>query len=325
MDVDGSWTHTTDPRRTESYRVAGASELQRRHTIHSGITLRLSVVAADGSVRWQGEGAGEVVLAWRGAYDPGDSLVLETDTSYDLWLVVKLDACLERSVVLLRGGRFVFPIPFGDEQKPYGKGRAFEGERHWGFARVADPREVGSWRNLALNAMDRKLAACEPEAGSVPVLYPHASTNVVCDNPQFSPRNAIDGVVSPGRHGSWPHGSWGVNDQDDAWLRVDFGAPVVADELRVYLRADFPHDSCWREATVEFSDGGRQRLELVKSGARQSFALGGRRIEWLRLCDLQRREEPGFCALSQLEVWGQVKMAQNSGGVVCHLGGESNA
>ncbi len=62
-------------------------------------------------------------------------------------LVVKLDAALETSHVLLQGGRFEFPVPFGDDRKPYGA-QAFTGERHNAFARVEDAREVSAWRNL---------------------------------------------------------------------------------------------------------------------------------------------------------------------------------
>lgn len=268
--------------------------------------LRLSVFAADGSLRWQREGADEVSLGWRGTYAAGDVLVTEAEVSTDVWLDLQLDVCLRPSLVLLRGGKFSFPIPQGDRQKAYGKGWAFEDRRHWAYVRVATPEQIYTRRNLALNAMDYKFASCEPESIGQPVLYPHASTNVVCANPQFAPRNAIDGVWETFRHGSWPHGSWSVNGQRDAWFRVEFGVPVRADELRLYLRADFPHDSFWREALIEFSDGDRQVLSLRKTGERQTFDLGERRIEWLRLKNLVPHDEQGFCALSQLELWGCV-------------------
>ena len=274
--------------------------------------LSLSVVAADGTVRHEAQGADEVTLGWRGAYEPGDRLVLACDED-PARLVVKLDECLAESHVLLVGGRLEFPVPVdAPEQVAYGKRRAFADERHWAFARMEDARERGAWRNLTLNSHDLKLGEGELLVGGTPwgglpkpVLFPHASTNVVCDNPQFFARNAIDGVFETFSHGSWPHESWGVAGNPEAWLRVDFGQVVEADELRLYLRADFPHDTWWRQASIELSSGEDLPLELARTGARQTFDLGGRHVEWVRLHGLVKADEDGFPGLSQLQVWGR--------------------
>lgn len=269
--------------------------------------LTLSVVAADGAARYVSDGEDEVFLGWRGAYKLGDRLVVTCDTD-EAHLVMQLDECLVESRVLLRGGRFEFPIPFGDAQKSYGAGCAFENDRHVARVRVEDPREASTWRNLALNAHDLtpgEGALADASRAATPVLFPHASTNAEPNNPQFIARNAIDGVISTGNHGSWPHESWGVAGRADAWLQVDFGESVVADELHLYLRADFPHDTCWEHATVMLSDGTELSLALEKTGARQVFDLGSRTIEWLRLGNLVKRDEDGFPGLSQLEVWGK--------------------
>ena len=257
----------------------------------------LSVIAADSSVRWHGECEDEVTLAWRGRYEEGDALLVEAD-SPEAWLWMQLDICLAPSLVLLRGGRLVYPIPDSARQVAYGKGWAFADERHWARVRAADPRELSSWGNLALNSHDLNLGN-----GKKPHLFPHAETNVTCDNPQFWARNAIDGICSPSRHGSWPHGSWGIAGRKDAELTIEFGTPVVADELRVWLRADFPHDGWWREATLVLSDGTQTKLSFEKTGERQAFALGGSVVSWLRLEGFVQAE-PGFPALSQVEVWG---------------------
>lgn len=261
--------------------------------------LSISVVSSDGEVRHVSRGNGEVTLSWRGAYEPGDRLVVICDEKR-AHLVMRLDVCLAESRVLLVGGRFEFPIPGAEACCPYGKGWAFSDERHWAYVRVEDAREAGAWQNLALNAHDLKFAP-----GVEPTLYPHASTNVSCDNPQFFARNAIDGVFEAVGHGSWPHESWGINGCSDAWLRVDFGEPVVADVLTLHLRADFPHDTWWRSARAELSDGTSVALCLERTGARQAFSLGGRTIEWLRLLDLECAEQRGFPGLSQLGVWGR--------------------
>lgn len=262
--------------------------------------IGLSVVSREGSIRWSGEGEDEVLLGWRGVYEPGDRLLVAAAADA-VWLSLQLDGCLASSFVLLRGGSFSFPVPDAAQQVAYGKGMAFTGERHYARVRVADPLELASWRNLALNAHDLEL----PE-GVQPCLFPHAQTNVPATNPQFYARCAIDGVVAPWKHGSWPHGSWGIGGRSDATLTVSFGAPVEADELRLYLRADFPHDSWWESAVAVLSDGERLPLRLAKTGACQRFSLGQRTISWLRLEHLRQAPEPGFPALSQIEVWGRI-------------------
>lgn len=88
-------------------------------------------------------------------------------------------------------------------------------------------------------------------------------------------------------------------------MQVEFGEPVVADELRLYLRADFPHDTCWEHAHVLLSDGIELVLDLDKTGERQTFDLGGSTIEWLRISRLKKRDEEGFPGLAQIEVWGR--------------------
>lgn len=260
--------------------------------------LTLAVLGADGAMRYVTDGVGEVVMSWRGAYEPGDRIVVRCDED-PVHLVMKLDVCLAESRVLLRGGYFEFPIPTGGAQKAYGKGWAFADERHWAYVRIEEPREATSWRNLALNAHDLG----SPREFSP--AFPHATTNVCCDNPQFIARNVIDGVFETAGHGSWPHESWSVRGHDDAWLKVDFGEPVVADELRLYLRADYPHDTWWNRLLVETSDGARLTALLDKTGLRQALDLGGRVIEWLRLSGFERAEDDGFPGLSQLEVWGR--------------------
>lgn len=262
------------------------------------VKLTLAVLSADGTMRHAVDGFDEVALSWHGAYEPGDRIVVCSDDD-SVHLVMKLDACLVESHVLLRGGYFEFVIPFGDAQKAYGKGWAFADERHWSYVRVEDPREAHAWRNLALNAHDLKVPSERAR------LFPHVTSNVACDNPQFFARNAIDGVFESAGHGSWPHESWSVCGQDDAWIKVDFGEPVVADELRLYLRADYPHDTWWARLVVETSDGASIPTRLEKTGLRQAVDLEGHVIEWLRLSGFERAEERGFPGLSQLEVWGR--------------------
>ena len=136
--------------------------------------------------------------------------------------------------------------------------------------------------------------------------YPHASANVETRGEAvFAARNAIDGTVAVSSHGRWPFASWGINIQDDAELTLDFGRPVTIDELRLTLRADFPHDAWWTQATVEFDDGSREVLELKKSAAPQCFAIAPRTVKSLKLFELIKAEDPSpFPALTQIEAWG---------------------
>ena len=77
------------------------------------------------------------------------------------------------------------------------------------------------------------------------------------------------------------------------------------DELRLTLRADFPHDSWWESAVVAFSDGSEETLELKKESHPQAFDIKARTVEWLTLRHLKKVDDPSaFPALTQFEAWG---------------------
>ena len=138
-------------------------------------------------------------------------------------------------------------------------------------------------------------------------VYPHATTNSGATNPRFIARNAIDGTWQSIHHGRWPYESWGINGRDDAWLQVDFGRSVHAEEAMLVLRADFPHDTWWQQAKLTCSDGFGLTVHLEKTGVPQRFSLGegGRDIEWIRLSDMVKADDPAeFPALTQLIVMG---------------------
>ena len=88
-------------------------------------------------------------------------------------------------------------------------------------------------------------------------------------------------------------------------MTLDFGRAVLLDELRLTLRADFPHDSWWTQATVEFDDGSREVLDLQKTAAPQTFAIETRTVKSLKLFELKKADDPSpFPALTQIEAWG---------------------
>ena len=147
-------------------------------------TITLSLVNKDGDVLGTSTGDTLVHLDTRySEYQPGDILVLESDQD-SIELEVQLDESLPPSVIVLKGGRFEFPIPFCADRDGYPI-QAFTGDCHWGYARVLDPRERSNFRNLALNSHDLMDQAA---------IYPHAVTNTGATNPRFIARNAIDGT-----------------------------------------------------------------------------------------------------------------------------------
>jgi hypothetical protein len=80
---------------------------------------------------------------------------------------------------------------------------------------------------------------------------------------------------------------------------------VEIDKVVIVLRADFPHDNSWHRATLIFSDGHRQTIELKNKAEPQTFTFEVRRTLSLRLADLVHDESPGSCALTEVEAWGR--------------------
>jgi hypothetical protein len=152
------------------------------------------------------------------------------------------------------------------------------------------------YRNLALNPKDTRGPA---------VTYPHATSNSECRNELcYAAKNAIDGNTANRGHGpKFP--SWGPDQRTDLWLKIDFGRAVEVNKVVVYIRADFPHDAYWKSGTIEFSDGSKENISFKKTAAPQEFTFATRHIEWLRITDLVQDEPLGWCAFTEVEVWGR--------------------
>ena len=136
--------------------------------------------------------------------------------------------------------------------------------------------------------------------------YPHASANVETRGEAvFAAKNAIDGVTANHDHGKWPFASWGINQRDDAEIKLEFGREISTDRIVLHTRADFPHDNWWVKGTVEFSDGSSMVLDLEKTDGAQEFTFSEKKISWLVLKDLIKADDPSpFPALTQIEVFG---------------------
>ena len=137
--------------------------------------------------------------------------------------------------------------------------------------------------------------------------YPHASANVETRGEAvFAARNAIDGVTVNDAHGEWPYESWGINRREDANMRLEFGRKVAVSRIRLYTRADFPHDNWWKQVTIRFSDGSEVVAELEKSEKPHEIVFEERVITELTLEKLKKADDPSpFPALTQIEVYGR--------------------
>lgn len=241
-------------------------------------------------------------------YKPGDLLSLEVPQP-GTYCMVQFEDTMPEALVYIAQNRIVFPVPLPLTDQPaplpYSP-KSFQGSCHILRARFAAPEEIARRRNLAFNPYDHTFYGQGPMGnGKDTGFYPHAASNIEPTSPGFAPRTAIDGVFENGAHLIWPYQAWSNDRKPEAELTVDFGRPVCLDELRLTLRADFPHDSWWTDADVRFSDGSIEHLCLEKSAAPQVFAIAPRTVTSLTLCNLQKHEDPAlYTALTQLEAWG---------------------
>ncbi len=238
------------------------------------------------------EAPGEAVLFYRGDYREGDRIEFTCDSRR---AVVQVDQAVQPARVFLPGGGFTFRPPLaGDGLAVYAPG-AFRGEGHILAIR---PDISNEYRNLAENPADQR--------GSV-TAYPHATATVETRNESvFAARNVLDGVHTADGHGEWPYGSWGIGARTDAEITLDFGREVMVDAMELYLRADFPHDAYWIEATVVLSDGASCTFPLQGIDGPQRIPLDAHRVRWMKLTRLIKCDNPSaFPALRQWVVYGK--------------------
>ena len=247
--------------------------------------------------------AASASLSFDREYQPGDRIVVSGPPR----MVVRLDERMPECLLYLPDpphGSFSFEIPYGRTEQQTGSAYApesFSGNSHRVAVRALNQEELASYRNLAVNPCDPVL----PEGGLAQA-FPHSSTNSYARNLyDFAARNAIDGNAQNGRHGIWPYESWGPELRLDLWWKLDFGRPVELNKIRLMARADFPHDSYWKSAEVEFSDGSRLPIEMAPSAAFQDFAFPKRVVSWLRIANLVPADPARWCSLIEVEAWGR--------------------
>ncbi len=258
--------------------------------------LSLKVLDKKGNTICVSSGENFVDLVCTHTYEEGDCIVLETSEK-NIHINWQVDDALQSSFVYITDN-VSYEIPFGEKRISYSP-KVFVGNKHYIYAEVAREDEIEAYRNLALNAADQHR--------DVPC-FPHATANVETRGESvFAAKNAIDGVRANLSHGEWPYESWGINRQDDAVMKVDFGRKITTDKVVLYTRSDFPHDNWWKKVTLKFSDESELEFSLNKSNLAHVLTFPEKEISWIELCNLIKANDPSpFPALSQIEVYGKV-------------------
>lgn len=257
--------------------------------------LSLKVVDRNNNVICESTGEDFVDLVCRHIYEEGDRIELSTSEK-NIYLNWQVDDALGQAFVYLTDN-VTYEILFGEKRNNLSP-KVFYGDRHYLYVETARKDEIESYRNLALNPADQHRDV---------LCFPHATANVETrGETNFAAKNAIDGVRANLSHGSWPYHSWGINRQDDAAMKVDFGRKVRTDKVVLYTRSDFPHDNWWVQVTLKFSDGSSMDFPLEKSVRGHVLTFPEKETEWVELCNLIKADDPSpFPALSQIEVYGR--------------------
>ncbi len=235
-------------------------------------------------------------------YQPGDRIIFSGPQR----MAVRLDELMPECLVYLASdaGNVTYEIPYGTDEQQTGSAYApesFAGKSHRVTVRALTKKELKGYRNLALNPCDVRSTEQAPAQ-----TFPHSTTNSASRNAfDFEARNAIDGSTQNGHHGVWPYQSWGPQLRNDLWWKLDFGRTVELDKVRLMVRADFPHDSYWKSADVEFSDGSHVSLQIGSSAQFQDFPFKKRRVSWLRITNLVAADPAKWCSFIEVEAWGR--------------------
>lgn len=259
--------------------------------------IKVEIIDHVGKTKCEKSLADIVYLDYLHVYEEGDAIRITLDKEKQ-FMVVQLDEALAPSLVFFKDKVWTYTIPVNEKLREAYSPKAFCGNMHYLSVRAATADEINSYQNLTFNPHDQK-----HDTG----VYPHASANVETRNDStFFARNAIDGVFANEDHGAYPYQSWGINQQEDATIMIDFGRVVEIDKIALVLRCDFPHDSYWTQVTLEDSNGNEQIIELDKVTTPQYKTLTSRKVEWVKLKELIKADDSSpFPALTQMMVYGR--------------------
>jgi hypothetical protein len=264
--------------------------------------MKIQIKDRNNKVLFSTEGTEEVNLEFNRTYEEGDKISFNFGSTKHA--VVNIGEHIIESLIYAPDSSFEFIIPFGEKLVAYHP-EAFKGESHKITLREATEEEIYSYRNLALNGLDK-----HQEIN----YYPHAYANVVTRNEAcFEPRNAIDGCKDNSSHGNYPYHSWGGGLRDDLEFTLFFGRVVEVDKIVLYLRADYvnDHDTNWETGTFEFSDGSILPISMVKTAEPQAYSFDAKKISWVKLTEIRRPVSSAFAALTEIEVYGKESYNKN--------------
>ena len=191
---------------------------------------------------------------------------------------------------------FKYFIPCGNERKSYSY-KAFYNKKHLIRVSKASYQQINAYQNLALNTSDQVYLLN---------VYPHATSSEDCSlSPVFQPKNVIDGLTFNTEHGRWPFTSWSYQQNPQATLTIHFGRKVNVQDIHIYLRADFPHDSYFQNISLEYSNHHCSHFSLQKVSHVQTFSVDEEDVEWIRFYQFKKADEKAvFAAITQIEVYG---------------------
>lgn len=216
-------------------------------------------------------------------FQDGDVICVTVDTP-DSFLMVRLATSLKEDLVFVPHGEINYLVDLSANRREAQSSALFTGTTHYLSVRQAEEFEIKNYRNLSENTHDQK---------DFTGAYPHAYANVETRNDAvFFACNAIDGILASRSHGAYPFQSWGINQQADAALTIDFGRQVQVDRVGFCLRADFPHDNYWEKVTLKFGEDDEETFSLAKTGAMQYFTFSARTVTAVTLQNLIPATDP---------------------------------
>lgn len=259
--------------------------------------MKLQLLDYNNNIIDETDNKNEVYLAYKDyTFKSGDKIKLIVDT-VPCFVWVQLDSSLSPALIYLSKKTWTYNIITEDKLLEAYPPGLFSGNRHLIRAYSPTLEDITKYRNLALNSHDQKHFS---------TAYPHAFANVETRNESvFFARNAIDGIIANTGHGKFPYQSWGINQQANAALTIDFGRYVKIDKLALIFRGDYPHDSYWNSVSVYFSDNSHIICPTTNSLNRQIFNFPEKIINTITLTNLiKNNDDSPFPALTEIEVYG---------------------
>lgn len=273
---------------------------------HPTGALYATYTNAKETVFYEAEGDGMVMLYVPRRLAEGDTVVVTLPEGVT-HIGFTLNPKLGESIIYCPDGTFTYEIP------PVGTlvttmNKRYSYNANLITARVLTDEELAQKRNLAENVYDYVNNAGIPS--DITNQYPHATASS-----EFSynwgclAKNAIDGFRNNKGHGTYPVQSWGPENTEIPWFEIDFGRPVMAEELGILIRYDLPHDTYFMSATVSvtYEDGtvDSQMIHIQCVSDEQIFKLKfDKPITSIRLKNLIAVQSDSWAAFTEVAVYG---------------------